>query len=157
MLASIISNYKNVRPIYNCTHFAAWGIVARLKKLGWHNFRYRFLPPQVEGITLEANATSYRPPEGEEFFDLAMFGQGGFLHEEPLNHYIILKVPGRAKTLSINAGYLMHHFIVDESLGYAELARIIKYYAKKEDSTPGASVATGEDSGVPKEGDSQQE
>lgn len=65
--------------------------------------------------------------ELEEAFTREMFVPGGFLHEVPLNHYIIFENP----TFLINVGYLWHHFAISDDFGYSEYARMLEL-AKKE-------------------------
>lgn len=122
--------------------------------LGWHNLRHWFIPPIVEAVTLEAADPSYEPAESGDGFEIAMFLPGGFLHEEPLNHYIVFRIPGFASTISVNAGYMLHHFIVSEAFGQAEVARIMKHYRKKlrmvqdvvKESSPDSAEKQGDDS-----------
>lgn len=131
MKRSVIENYKHQRPTYNCPHFAAWAVGQRCKLIGWHNLRHGFMPPIVEGISLEPNNPDYVLAEEDKEFSLEMFQPGGFLHEEPLNHYINFRLFNTEKKFSVNAGYLMYHFLLGEAFGYAELARLCKLMRAK--------------------------
>lgn len=139
MKLSTVDQYRNPRPVYNCAHFAARGVARRIQRFGWHNLRHWFLPPVINAISLDPIDQDFVP---DEKFEISMFAENGFLHEEPLNHYVVFKPIGFTKTISINAGYLMHHFVISEALGYTELARIIKHYGRKE-TDPAPSVDSG--------------
>ena len=131
MKLSTLENYKHSRPIYNTTQFAAYGIANRCRGLGWHNLRYGYMPPVIEGISLEPSSEDYTPTEEDSMFEPTMFRIGGFLHEELLNHYIVLHPFGVDASFSINAGYLMHHFVLDERLGYQELGRLLASFRER--------------------------
>ena len=89
------------------------------------------MPPVIEGISLEPSSEDYTPTEEDSMFEPTMFRIGGFLHEELLNHYIVLHPFGVDASFSINAGYLMHHFVLDERLGYQELGRLLAGFKER--------------------------
>lgn len=140
MRASQLDNYINSNPLYNSTHFTAWGLAKRLQRWGWHNLKHRFLPPQINAIMVHPLNIEVEP---EEPFTFEMFQPGGFLHETQLNHYIIFNKPW----FLINVGYLWHHFAISDDYGYAEFKRMIeiarKEKALEEARTPTAPTAEG--------------
>lgn len=143
MKQSQLANYVNPNPLYNCPHFAAWALAQRCGKWGFHNLRSWFWPPKVWGVALRPVIKGLSEPE---LFTHDMFGPEGFLHEVPLNHYVTLVPRGSDARFQFNAGYLLHHFVLSDKLGYAELRRLIAHaptlLAPTQDSIlpdPGAS------------------
>lgn len=122
MLESIIENYVNPRGLYNSVHFAAWGLALKLAKPGLHNLRYWLRPPIVEAISIIPQNKDLMP---EETFTTDMFAERGFLHERPLNHFVKLKASKATPSVFLNVGYLWHHFMISEALGWAEVKRLL--------------------------------
>ena len=151
-----IANYTNPNQLYNSCHFVAWGLAQRLQRLGWHNLKYRFLPPEVHSIMVHPMDMQI---ELEEAFTREMFVPGGFLHEVPLNHYIIFENP----TFLINVGYLWHHFAISDDFGYSEYARMLELakkeakIAKTEANSSGVATTKSSPTEVQAEGPTNQE
>lgn len=137
-----IRYYTNSRGIYNTPHFAAWALAGRLRTYGLHNLRYGFLPPKVVGISLYPDKPDQPPLADPEQFTVDMFKADGMFHETPLNHYIKLKPAGQKDDILINAGYLLNHFIISDSLGYAEYKRLISL--EKDQPTKADTAAAGD-------------
>lgn len=141
MTESQLRNFTNPRPTYNTPLFAALYLGARLERWSWQNLRNFTRPPKVLNIQLLPLDKSQK---GDEAFELAMFQEGGFLHETPLNHYINLS-PASApdEVYMVNAGYLLNHFIISDSLGFAELRRLMTN-AKAQAKTSGEPESNSE-------------
>lgn len=97
--------------------------------------------PEVEGLYIYPQDKSLIEPGWT--FSPDMFAPGGFLHETPLNHYV--KVRYNKVVTIINAGYLIHHFIISDKLGYAEIARLIK---RAKDQTPTPATRSSEEEAI---------
>lgn len=149
MKETTIKNYTNPRGIYNTPHFAAWALANKLTKLGFHNLRYRFFPPKVIGVALRPIDYKQTLVDGEDFTP-DMFAPSGLFHEMPLNHYV--KLESHGEEYLINAGYLLNHFIISDTLGYKEYVRLLNA-----EDTPSTEAAKGSDSKLPEESPSQQE
>lgn len=135
MKQSTVQNYTNPRPIYNCPHFAAWGLATRLAKPGLHNLRLGFMPPEVEGIALQPVDANAALADGDDDFTTEMFMPGGTFHETQLNHYVKLRPWRSQDTFMVNAGYLLNHFVISDMLGYKEYKRLANVAKSQEDST----------------------
>ncbi len=157
MLASVIDNYRNSRAHFNTTQFNAWAVARRCMRFSRHNLTLRFVPPIVVSVAVMPISMKFEEGMTESPFDPKMFMEGGFLYEEPLNHYIRIQPFNRSYTFLVNAGYLANNFLESERQGYEALREVINL-AKKEDhtthKTPGTKRTT---SKVQEESSAEQE
>lgn len=132
MRESTLVAYTNPRDVFNCCHFAAWALAKRCTKWGLHNLKLKFLPPIVDSVSLLPVDQTFKP---QELFEAQMFMPGGVFHETNLNHYLKIRPARSATYVMINAGYLLHHFIISDQLGYRELKRLLDNAEEASSST----------------------
>jgi hypothetical protein len=71
----------------------------------------------------------------ESPFDPAMFMEGGWLYEQPLNHAIRLQPAGCRYSMLVNAGYFANNFLESDRQGYEALREVIRLAKEEANST----------------------
>lgn len=134
----------NDHILYNVPHFLAIAYGFRVGQWGWHNLKYRFWPPKPRAVMLRPNDPKQKLDDSFEEITPEMVSRGGFLHERPLNYWIAFEEPSGFR---MNAGYIHTHFGCAETLGWEEVARLVKAARKevrreKTEAAPSGDPAT---------------
>lgn len=123
MKQSTIKLHTHEIPSRNSLHTNAWAIAYRATDWGWQNLLYWFRPPKLEGVVIMP--TDPEAVDSNEDFTADMFDEGGILADEPLNHYIKVRVDGLPEPLMINAAFLINNYLWGLKQGATTLKDLI--------------------------------